>query len=195
MTSALDGGHGSPVTNATFANPRLVYTPTSCAEGVLDGAWWPHTRVLSEELPPLLAAVASRFGPVARISLNTTAWDATPQDITCGDGVVQVAWYRSCDADTIRLLGSEHWQGETTRGVLGTVDAGAGAGFTGGAQVGSEHTNVLGTGGFGVGPGLGFGGYAVQHGPDGAPTYDAGGSGEVDEFTVGGRIHHQSDGR
>ncbi len=109
MTSALDGGHGSPVTNATFANPRLVYTPTSCAEGVLDGAWWPHTRVLSEELPPLLAAVASRFGPVAKISLNTTAWDATPQDITCGDGAVQVAWYRACDADTIRLLGNEHW--------------------------------------------------------------------------------------
>ena len=93
------------------------------------------------------------------------------------------------------FLGTEHWQGETARGALGTVEAGAGVGFTGGAQVGSEHTNVFGTGGFGLGPGLGFGGYAVQHGPDGAPTYDAGGSGEVDEFTVGGRIHHQSDGR
>jgi hypothetical protein len=109
MTSALESGHGSRVSSAAFANPRLVFTPTPRAEGVLDGAWWPHTRVPSEELPPLLAAVASRLGPVARVSLNTTAWDATPHDITCGDGVVQVAWYRSCDADTIRLLGSEHW--------------------------------------------------------------------------------------
>jgi hypothetical protein len=93
------------------------------------------------------------------------------------------------------FVGTEHWQGETARGVLGTVDAGAGVGFTGGAQIGTERTNVLGTGGFGLGPGLGVGGYAVQHGPDGAPIYDAGGSGEVDEFTVGARVHHQSDGR
>ena len=109
MTSALTAATLVLVSNAVFANPRLVFTPTSCTEGVLDGAWWPHTRVLSEELPALLAVVTSRFGPVARVSLNRTAWDTTLQEITCGDGVVQLVWYRACDADTIRLLGGEDW--------------------------------------------------------------------------------------
>jgi len=109
MTSVLDNAHAIPIPSAVLANPRVVFTLTPRTEGLLDGAWWPHTRTLSEELPTLLAVVTSRFGPVARVSLNTTAWDTTLQEITCGDGVVQLVWYRACDAHTIRLLGHENW--------------------------------------------------------------------------------------
>ena len=108
MTSVLDDGHAIPISNAVYANPRVVFTPTPRGEGLLDGAWWPYTRTLSEELPALLAAVPSRFGPIARVSLNTKAWDTTPQQMTCSDGVVQLVWYRACDAHTIRLLG-KNW--------------------------------------------------------------------------------------
>jgi uncharacterized protein DUF5994 len=88
----------------------LVFTRASGAHRVLDGGWWPRTRILSEELPGLLAVVESRFGVViARISLSATAWDATPERIIVGDRVVQVAWFRACDAHTIRLIGGEFW--------------------------------------------------------------------------------------
>lgn len=105
----LDDRRGIPVPDAGAADPRLVFTSVPRTEGVLDGGWWPHTRDLSEELPALLAAVASRFGAVARVSLSATVWDATPQEITACDRVVAVAWFRACDAHTIRLLGGQSW--------------------------------------------------------------------------------------
>ena len=108
MTSVLDDDHTVPTSSAVLANPRVVFTPTPRAEGLLDGAWWPRTRVPSQELPALLAAVASKIGHVVRVSLNMTDWDTTPQEMTSSDGVVQLVWYRACDAHTIRILGGEH---------------------------------------------------------------------------------------
>jgi len=102
MASVLDDGHAIP-------HPRVVFTPTPRTGGLVEGAWWPHTRTLSDELPALLAAVASRFGPVARVSMNATEWDTTLQQMTCSDGVVQLVWFRASDAHTIRLIGREHW--------------------------------------------------------------------------------------
>ena len=95
--------------DAGAADLRLVFAPTPRVEGALDGGWWPYTRNLAEELPILLAAVASRFGPVARISLNVLAWDTLPEEIPAGDRVVQLAWFRACDAHTIRLVGTGSW--------------------------------------------------------------------------------------
>jgi hypothetical protein len=106
MTSVLDDQFASRVP----AEPRLVFTRAPGAHRVLDGGWWPRTRILSEELPGLLAVVESRFGVViGRISLSATAWVATPERIIVGDRVVQVAWFRACDAHTIRLIGGEFW--------------------------------------------------------------------------------------
>ena len=92
------------------ADGRLVFTSPRAPQGVLDGGWWPRSRDLSQELPGLLAAVASRFGVVVvRVSLSATVWDATPEQVAVGDRVVQVAWFRVRDARTIRLLGDHFW--------------------------------------------------------------------------------------
>jgi len=109
MTSGHDDRQATPVPDAGIADPRLVFTPTPRVEGALDGGWWPHTRNLAEELPGLLAAVTSRFGPVARISLNALAWDVLAEEIPAGDRVVQLVWFRACDAHTIRLVGTGSW--------------------------------------------------------------------------------------
>ena len=109
MTSGHDDRRATPVPDAGVADPRLVFTPTPRVEGALDGGWWPHTRNLSEELPGLLAAVTSRFGPVARISLNALNWDVLAEEIPAGDRVVQLVWFRACDAHTIRLVGTGSW--------------------------------------------------------------------------------------
>ena len=107
--SGHDDRRATPVPDAGIADPRLVLTPTPRVEGALDGGWWPHTRNLSEELPILLAAVTNRFGPVARISLNALAWDVLAEEIPAGDRVVQLVWFRACDAHTIRLVGTGSW--------------------------------------------------------------------------------------
>jgi hypothetical protein len=58
----------------------------------------------------LLTAVGSRFGAVvARVSLSATVWDATPEQISVGDRIVQVVWVWAPEARTIRLLGDRFW--------------------------------------------------------------------------------------
>jgi uncharacterized protein DUF5994 len=109
MTSGHGDRRATCVPDARAADPRLVFAPTPHVGGVLDAGWWPHTRNLAEELPILLAAVTNRFGPVARISLNALGWDALPEEIPAGDRVVQLAWFRACDAHTIRLVGTGSW--------------------------------------------------------------------------------------
>jgi hypothetical protein len=64
----------------------------------------------SQELPALLTAVGSRFGVVVvRVSLSATVWDATPEQISVGDRIVQVVWVWAPEARTIRLLGDRFW--------------------------------------------------------------------------------------
>jgi hypothetical protein len=61
----------------------------------------------------LLTAVGSRFGAVvARVSLSATVWDATPEQISVGDRIVQVAWVWAPEPRTIRLLGDRFWHVE-----------------------------------------------------------------------------------
>jgi hypothetical protein len=111
MTSVLNGQHDVQTFEPPTGDTRLVFTPARTAPGVLDGCWWPRTHDLSKELPTVLAAVASRLGAVvARISASASLWDATPEHISAGNQVVDVAWFRACDAHTIRLLtgGSAH---------------------------------------------------------------------------------------
>jgi hypothetical protein len=75
------------------AAPRVVFSPVPHLDGVLDGGWWPHTH-LADELPALSGVVASRLGTVVRVALSATAWDARPEEVTCGGRVVAVAFRR-----------------------------------------------------------------------------------------------------
>jgi hypothetical protein len=89
---------------------RLVSIRLRGAKSVWDGGWWPRTRVVSQELPALLTGVGSRFGVVvARVSPSVTVWDVTPEQISVGDRIVQVAWFRVPEPRTIRLLGDRFW--------------------------------------------------------------------------------------
>jgi hypothetical protein len=97
---------GIPVPGKGAADPRVVFTAFPHADGALDGGWWPHTTHLADELPALLDMVQARFGEVGRVSLSASIWDATPPEITTGDRIVAVAWFRALDAHTIRLLGA-----------------------------------------------------------------------------------------
>lgn len=110
MSSVLDDRNVIRVPDPGFADLRLVWPPGPSIGGVLGGSWWPRTRELSRELPALLAAVHDRCGVVvARISMSTTVWDATPEKLDVGDRVVALAWFRAHDAHAIRLLGGDCW--------------------------------------------------------------------------------------
>ncbi|MFF4356545.1 DUF5994 family protein [Streptomyces sp. NPDC001604] len=63
---------------------------TDDRRGVLDGAWWPRSRDIAAELPALVTALTELLGPVTRVGLDATAWDALPTRLVVGDRVVRI---------------------------------------------------------------------------------------------------------
>jgi hypothetical protein len=111
MMSVLGRSPRKVVLRATSAQHdlRLVFPPSSTADGLLDGGWWPRSRDPAMELPPLVAAVTGRLDPVRRITLDATAWDGRPEFIMTVEGrEVQLVWFGARDAHTISLIGSRH---------------------------------------------------------------------------------------
>ena len=48
----------------------------------LDGAWWPRSRDLAEELPALFAVWPSKAGYITRAVVAARDWDSTPSKVS-----------------------------------------------------------------------------------------------------------------
>ena len=57
---------------------RVRMKPEAPASGVVDGAWWPRSNALAEQLPELLTELWDRLGGVERVSYNLGAWPGAP---------------------------------------------------------------------------------------------------------------------
>lgn len=68
----------------------------------LDGAWWPRSRDLPRELPPLIAAADVRFGPVERITVNTSLWPEPPHRIAVSGRTIPVGRFPA-GKDTVEV--------------------------------------------------------------------------------------------
>lgn len=71
---------------------RLTLTPTGRSAGRLDGAWWPRSRDLAQELPSLMRAMQTR-GRITRTTVNPTLWDAVPRQVPVAGRLVKVGWF------------------------------------------------------------------------------------------------------
>jgi hypothetical protein len=60
---------------------RLRLKPAHHACGFVQGAWWPRSTLLTAELPPLLAAISSRYGTTDRVQYHESDWSPTPQHV------------------------------------------------------------------------------------------------------------------
>jgi hypothetical protein len=71
----------------------------------LDGAWWPRSRDLEQELPPLADVLDPLWGRITRIAVNPRYWPILPRRIFVNDHVVKVGWFTSeLDPHKILLL-------------------------------------------------------------------------------------------
>lgn len=92
---------------ATLAPPlsaRLSLTPKTTLAGLLDGAWWPRSRDLAAEIPPLVEALEGNFGRVTRVMVNPTTWPVVPHKVPVTGHVVHVGWFTEQDPDKLILL-------------------------------------------------------------------------------------------
>ncbi|MFE0735427.1 DUF5994 family protein [Streptomyces sp. NPDC058855] len=91
-------------TTAPTRQARLALTPNTSMAGLLDGAWWPYTRDLAAELPPLVEALRDRFGRVTRITANPAPWPVALRQVPVGGYAVHVGWFTDQAPDTMILL-------------------------------------------------------------------------------------------
>ncbi|MFF9866338.1 DUF5994 family protein [Streptomyces sp. NPDC013953] len=77
---------------ATSPPARLSMTSGS-APGLLDGAWWPHSRDLFRELPALVGVLDARWGRITRVTVNPTHWPVIPRKVPAAGHTVHVGWF------------------------------------------------------------------------------------------------------
>lgn len=82
--------------------PRLALEPTLARDGVFDGAWWPRSSRLSDELPDLITALTRHVGRIVRIGVDTASWGQVPRSLSVGGLVVRIGRYSGSTA-TISL--------------------------------------------------------------------------------------------
>ncbi|PNG17617.1 DUF5994 family protein [Streptomyces cahuitamycinicus] len=82
---------------------RLSLTSKTTPAGRLDGAWWPYTRDLSAELPPLTAALDASRGRITRVTVSPARWPVIPREVVVDGRSVHVGRYTEREADDLLL--------------------------------------------------------------------------------------------
>lgn len=85
--------------------PRLRLKPKAPTSGYVDGAWWPHSEELPNELPDLLAVLSVRLGPIDRVLYNLAEWAETPTKLPTGGRIVRLGGYHRQPVNTIEVIG------------------------------------------------------------------------------------------
>ena len=105
----VDTGMDVPAPTADAAALRLEtfrHDPAGPSP-TLDGAWWPRTLNLAEELPALIVELHGRGNRVSRVLYNPATWDSVPARKLSADGrVIRVGWFRSMDPHVLMVTSS-----------------------------------------------------------------------------------------
>ncbi|WP_234392330.1 DUF5994 family protein [Streptomyces sp. WM6378] len=83
---------------------RLSLTPKTPLAGQLDGVWWPYSRGLEAELPPLAAALDEPWGRIPHVTVNPTHWPVIPHKVPVAGHTVHVGWFTEQHPDKLILL-------------------------------------------------------------------------------------------
>jgi hypothetical protein len=92
---------------------RLRLKPASTHPGMVNGAWWPRSRDLVAELPPLIAELDGAWGRIYHATVQVNMWPVIPKKVRTGQHVVRVGWYDAeqdpHDICLISLRGGRRW--------------------------------------------------------------------------------------
>lgn len=88
------------------AAARLELKPTIPTSAWVDGAWWPRTKDLNAELPPLLSALFDRIGRVAVVGYHLDAWDHAERQLDIRSGTIVLQGFTADDPQTVLIIGT-----------------------------------------------------------------------------------------
>jgi len=84
---------------------RLALIDPPAERTTLDGAWWPRTRSLRDDLPDLVQELHRRGIRVTRVAYNPDAWEAAPRRMAADGRTIRLGWFRSIDPQLLDLTG------------------------------------------------------------------------------------------
>lgn len=84
---------------------RLQLTPERPAAEHFDGAWWPRSRRLVDELPSLVTSVSDRLGRVVLVGYRRNGWDETPSLVEIAGHTVELLGFTSDEPASVILIG------------------------------------------------------------------------------------------
>lgn len=84
---------------------RLRLKPYRSVSEHVDGAWWPRSTDLVEELPRLLTSLSERMGRVVMVGYRRNGWDETPALIEVAGHTVELLGFTSDEPTSIILIG------------------------------------------------------------------------------------------
>jgi Family of unknown function (DUF5994) len=70
---------------------------------MLDGAWWPHSDSLVDELPPLIAELRRRGAHITRVTYNPDLWGPAPRRLEVDGRIIHLGWFRGIDPHLLGL--------------------------------------------------------------------------------------------
>lgn len=99
-----------PSTHPVVLEPGSVVLKleaTGSREGALDGAWWPRSRNVNIELPPLLTELTLHLGQIARVGLDSDFWEGPRKPVFIDGRLVHIDWFPEGDDTIIVTRGHE----------------------------------------------------------------------------------------
>lgn len=96
----------TPIDPCTPDSGRLTICERAPIPGGVDGAWWPRSADLGDELPDLVAVLSRLIGPIRRVVYDPAAWASAPSRVMYRNQAVAVDAYRLVANDTLYLVGT-----------------------------------------------------------------------------------------
>ncbi|OBG93551.1 hypothetical protein A9X05_00720 [Mycobacterium sp. E3298] len=84
---------------------RLRLKPYRSVSEHIDGAWWPQSTNLVDELPKLLTALSERMGRIVMVGYRRNGWDETPALVEVAGHTVELLGFTSDEPTSVILIG------------------------------------------------------------------------------------------
>ncbi|MHA7653186.1 DUF5994 family protein [Mycobacterium sp. ML4] len=86
---------------------RLEIKPFRPVSEHIDGAWWPRSKRLVDELPGLITSMSEQLGPIAMVGYHHNGWDAVPAAIEVDGRTVELLGFSGDEPASIILIGQD----------------------------------------------------------------------------------------
>ena len=86
---------------------RLQLKPYRSVSEHIDGAWWPRSTQLIDELPDLLTPVSDRLGQVVMVGYHRHSWNQTPPQADIAGHTIELLGFTSDEPASVILIGDD----------------------------------------------------------------------------------------